>query len=82
MARVAATDDNNFLAASVHLSACELGRMAEAVALELGDAWDVRGKVLLARVASSLNDVLGVEGSGFLNTRLLLALNNDCPLLL
>ena len=64
VARVAAADDDGVLAVAVGLGPGELRRVAEAAALEVLHAFDVR-EVHLARVASGLDDVVRVQGPGF-----------------
>ena len=56
--------------------------MAESIAFEVGDAWNIAGKVLLAGVASGLNDMLWVYSASFRCAIFLLSLENDCPLAL
>jgi hypothetical protein len=56
--------------------------MAESIAFEVGDAWNMGGKVLLAGVASGLNDMLWVYCASFGCAIFFLPLENDCPLAL
>ena len=51
--------------------------MAESIAFEVGDAWNMGGKVLLAGVASGLNDMLWVYCASFGCAIFFLPLEND-----
>lgn len=63
MAGVAGADHNSFLAFARGVGAFELGGVAQDVALEVGEAFSGGWEVLLARMASGLDDVLWVEGA-------------------
>ena len=78
VARVAAPDHQGFLAAAVGLGAFELRGVAEHVAGEGGEAFDVGREALLAGVAGCLDDVARVEGAR-LCLSILGTFNGDSP---
>lgn len=78
VSRVARSNNDGLLALAVLLSAGELGRVAQTVALEVLDTLH-RGHVLLSGVTSRLDDVARVEGSLLDGAVLLLSLDSDGP---
>ena len=61
MTRVTASYYDCFLALAVFLGTGKLSRMAEAIALEIVNSLDIRGKVGFAGVAGSLDHMPGVK---------------------
>jgi len=55
--------------------------VAESIAFEIRNSWNVGWEVLFAGVPRSLNDMFGMEYSGFRDAVFFRSLDNDSPLL-
>lgn len=80
MARVAAAYHNCLLTLCILSRAGELGRMTEQMTLEVINALDIR-KILLSRMSSRLDNMLGGKSPGFRGPIGFLALQHNSPLL-